>query len=431
MNMQQGGMNNMMMNNQFNPNNPGGPNMNMNQGGMNMNPMMQNMQNNQFNPNNMPPMGMGNMPPAPGMPGGPPLSGPNPFMMNPQGGPMMGGNPMMNMNPMMNPQGGPQITVNMMNPQGLPPSPPPPNNLPLPPNPSNFKLPNLNQNQQLQGNTQGNDDQNRNNNEQNGNNQNGDTQGQNNGPKPNQFQLPFNGLPPNFPAPTQAPQLNMANNGPSAPNTPNKIGQPGPMTMPSFLPPLGGNPMFNGLGALPPQLSPQLNPNMAPTNTGGSNSPQMNASPPNLFVPPYGPMTNPPPPGNMAGIKPPFMPTGPNGIPSPNLAQLPGGIPGLPNQQRRGPNSPSPPVSPILNQPLPFIPSPQLLQHGNPNMPPMALGGLGGNPMLKNNPGLNAQFAQMKLGGNQGIHMPMNMQKPNPMLNQGPPQNQNNQGGNR
>ena len=193
--------------------------------------------------------------------------------------------------------------------------------------------------------------------------------------------------------------------------------------------------MFNALGGLPPQLSPQLGPNPGDIKTGGSNSPQMNASPPNLFVPPYAPQMQPPPPGNMGGIKPPFMPTGPNGIPSPNLAQLPTGLPGT---IQRNPNSPSPPVSPILNQPIPFIPSPHLNIGGNPNMPPMTLNNpLANNPMLKNN--LAQQFGKMNLGGNQGgnVHNPLIMQKPNPMLNQGqnqgPPQNQqpNNQGGNR
>lgn len=194
--------------------------------------------------------------------------------------------------------------------------------------------------------------------------------------------------------------------------------------------------MFNALPGLGPQLSPQLGPNPGDINkTGGSNSPQMNASPPNLFVPPYAPQMQPPPPGNMAGIKPPFMPTGPNGIPSPNLAQLPTGLPG----QKRGTNSPSPPVSPMLNPPIPFIPSPHLLQQGQGNMPPMNLNNpLANNPMLQNNPNLAHQFGKMNLGTNQGgnVHNPLIMQKPNPMLNQGqgpPPPNQQgqNQGGNR
>ena len=179
--------------------------------------------------------------------------------------------------------------------------------------------------------------------------------------------------------------------------------------------------MFSGIGGLPPQLSPQLGAMPPPgpnKGTSGSNSPNLNASPPNLFVPPYaGP--NPPPPGNMGGIKPPFG-MNPNGIPSPNLAQLPG----FGNNQQRPTKSPSPPVSPLMNAPIPFIPSPQMLQGGNnPNMPPIQLN----NPLKTN---LNLQFNKLNLGNpnnnNPGIHNPLIMQK-NPMLPNTQPIPNNNQ----
>eukprot|EP01083_Nonionella_stella_P068836 183080_1 len=94
------------------------------------------------------------------------------------------------------------------------------------------------------------------------------------------------------------------------------------------------NPMFGGLGGLgpPPQLSPQLTPNpMAKTQ---SNSPHLNASPPNLFVP-SNLCPNPPPPNlpGMGGM--------PGGLPNMNMTQSP-----CFNPPRT--TYPSPPVSTLI-----------------------------------------------------------------------------------
>merc|ERR1719216_533773 len=326
---------------------------------MNNNPMMNQMQMGQ------PPQGMGmnNMGPPPSMPmnngnnnnnpmmnsqnngmmNGPPLSGPNPFMMPP---PNM-------MNPMMMPPPNPQITVGQLPPNmsGLPPSPPPPNNMPMPPDPSNFRLKNISIPQKSMYSNEGTED-----------NKNTDSNDKNNGNNvnqqsankaPNQFQLPFNNLPPSFPVPQAPPQLN----GGTGPNTPNRTST-APNMMPSFLPPLGdlNNPMFKGLhhamgGST--SNSPSLNP--------------LNPSPPNsLFIPPY-------PPSNMGNTGLPF-----GTIPSPNITQLHGFNPMRPT------TSPSPPVSPLLrNLPVPpFIPSPQMNMNNNANMPPINLN----NPMFNKAP---------------------------------------------
>merc|ERR1712232_1168464 len=89
-----------------------------------------------------------------GMMSGPPLSGPNPFMMPPPN--------------MMNPL----ITVGTMPPNmnGLPPSPPPPNTMPMPPDPSQFRLPMKNISSPQKSQTDSNDIKNVNENNKNGNN---------------------------------------------------------------------------------------------------------------------------------------------------------------------------------------------------------------------------------------------------------------------
>eukprot|EP01084_Bolivina_argentea_P283055 484674_1 len=385
---------------------------NMNMGGP---PMM-----NQMGMNNNMNMNM-NMGPPPNIPQ-PPLSGPNPFMMGP---------------PMMNRPNQPNITVGLNNQLGpntmINPSPPPPNQIPPPPLPSNFKINKINDNQQdnnnkTQGDTQGQSNGNNDQNKQIGDNQGQTTQGIIN---PNKFQLPFQNLPTAFPAPP-APQLNMTRSGPgTGPNTPQRIG-PAPPMMPTFLP-LGGmnnvigNPMFGNISGIP-QLSPQMKPNST------SNSPQLHGiqgSPPNLFVPPF-PAANPPPPHlgmNPMGMNPIGMI---NGIPSPNIANLPMGMnpnfnPNFNPNQQRNTRSPSPPVSPLMNGAplmhapnLPFIPSPQMLQLNNPAMPPINLN----KPPITN---LTNKFNNMNMNMNMGannMHNPLIMQNnmPNPMLNKNQPQ---------
>jgi len=168
-----------------------------------------------------------------------------------------------------------------------------------------------------------------------------------------------------------------------------------------FVPPLGNNPMIMPpLGVpLPSQLSPTLGPNGKVTSN--SNSPTLNPmshSPPNMFIPPFAANSKPPPPTNFQ-------------IPSPNLrTNL------LPNIQAfpRPTTSPSPPVSPLLNNinPLmpPFIPSPQMNNAMNPAMPPMQLNNQ--NPMMNNplnpmgsmlpnlkNLNLNASPTKPQMGG--------------------------------
>jgi len=372
-----------------------------NVGGVGGNPMMGGMQNMgmQNNPMmNMPP------PPPPGPmmmpPGGqgnpnPPLSGPNPFpnpgMFNPM---MMNNMPMNGMNA--------PITVGQL---GVPPSPPPPNNMQLPPDPKSFqihKAPEVggdkpSENAQNQSQTQ--------------------SQTQNGSQSLPQFG--------NFPAPANPPpQLDGSKPGASGPSTPSRV----PIGMPNFLPPFAMNPLMNPIGgAMAPQLSPQLGGAKGVSQgQSTSNSPQLNpmqASPPNLFVPPLGgnlPMNN------MMNNK--FQ------IPSPNLANL-GNLPafgpigGTQGGGNRGQqNSPSPPVSPLMHNVanLPFIPSPQLLTGSNPAMPPMNLGGvgmgnLGGpNPMLPKGAGgqmggLSGKFGAMNLGNGPsgGMHMPLAMQQQN------------------
>jgi len=382
-------MNGNGMNNMNNMNNMNSMNMNgMNDNGINpmmgMNPMMMNnMDGNNPMMSNMPmpnPLSMSpNMPPP--NPMAPPLSGPNPFLPP-------GQNPMMlpnfgQFNNDGNNNNNPGITVNMMNMPlngHLPPSPPPPNlNTP---NIGQFKL-NMNMNL---------------------NQQNGDNNNQN---KQNQFPLPF----PSFPAPQAAPQLNMTGStGGTAPNTPNRSGMPG--SIPAFLPPL--NPMFGGLGGLPPQLSPQMNP--MNKNSSNTNSPSLNPSPPNMFVPPFQPGKM----GNPFGNNPMMM----NGIPSPNLTQFPG-LNQNPNQQ----DPPSPPVSPLMNAPLSFLPSPQMMPPNNSNMPPINLN-MNKLPQQFGNLNLNTNQNQGQNQNQPVIHTPSIMQN-NPMLGQMkmPSQDQSNNNG--
>jgi len=317
------------------------------------------------------------MPPPPpmmanGLPGRPPLSGPNPFMAPS----MMGPNPMIS----------PSITVGQLAAHGLPPSPPPPQQIPLPPpNPKTFQIRDVKQQSGNHSDGRDRDRHSERNQENDAKRDNVARDGQSAaGGNAANNPFPFNcgGL--NFPAPHAPPQL--ADSGGDGTNTPNRA-TVSAMNMPTFMPPLSGpplmNPMIPPLGNLPipPKLSPTLDGKVG--GASSSNSPQlggipMGHSPPNMFVPPF-PGKQPPPPQKFQ-------------IPSPNLAQFP--VPGMPQFPR--PNtSPSPPVSPLLNNmanPIPFIPSPQLMPPGNAQMPPMQLN----HPLFLQN-----QFNKINLGAAQ------------------------------
>jgi len=339
------------------------------------NPMMGNMHTGNHNPMN----------------GGPPLSGPNPFpnpnMFNPMMANINNHNPMMN-----NHNQNPQITVGQL---GVPPSPPPPNNMQsLPPDPKTFQI-------QKQS----------------------STQSQSESQTQSSVSLPQFG---NFPAPTNAPLLDGQISKPgTGPSTPNRI----PIGMPNFLPPFAMNPLMNPIGGA---MAPQLSPQMGKGATSTSNSPQlipMQPSPPNLFVAPL----------PLGGVGLPNLTNmGKFQIPSPNLANFQN-LPGFGAMGPGGSAPPSPPISPLMhNMPanLPFIPSPQMMMGNNPNMPPM---NLMGNPMLGNGGqmgppmgGLSGKFGAMNLGNGQsgmgGMHMPMAMQGQGQGQNQGQAQNGGEQG---